>query len=195
MKKYAHFYVLSACILIAAVVICFGELHASGGKTSAGDDYRMEKLNEVNDKVLNREIVDEDYLYYLSDNEALCTSLREYNQATASLSLEYAKDATGICTALFYEHKEDPGDYDQPMLYYEWVGRITRLALYRNCEELCDTDPFLCYTLSKEAGGSYGLWAARMHLTSPERIQQSEEYFSRIDSLLAELDEYRRSLS
>ena len=89
MKQHAHFYVLSACILIAAVMLCFipGRPAAAGGQTSANDAYRLEKLNEINDKVLRREVVEEDYLYYLSENDALCGALREYNQATAGMSL------------------------------------------------------------------------------------------------------------
>ncbi|MPM13709.1 hypothetical protein SDC9_60068 [bioreactor metagenome] len=197
MKQHVHFYVLSACILIAAAMICFipGRSAAAGSQTSAAEDFRLEKLNNINDKVLRREVLEEDCLYYLSDNEALCDALREYNKQTAIMYLNYSQDAMNICNALFYEHKESPGDYAQPMLYYEWAGRIAKLALYRNCEQLCDADPYLSYPLAKESGGSYGIWAGRMHLSSDERIEQSDAYFTMIDALLVRLDEYRQSLS
>lgn len=196
MKQHTHFYVLSACILIAAAMLCFrsGALWA-GEESSSATAYRLEKLNEVNDTVLRREVIEEDYLYYLSENEALCGALLEYNRQTAEMLLIYTDIATDIANSLFYEHKESPGDYDQPMLYYEWIGRIARLALYRNCAQLCNADPYLSYPLAKESGGSYGMWAAWMHTSSSDRQEQAEAYFTMIDSLLASLEEYRLSLS
>jgi hypothetical protein len=163
----------------------------------AAQAYRLEKLNAVNDMVLSREVVQEDYLRYLPED--LAEEVRMYNQETAGLYMSYASYAKDTADALFYEHKESPGDYDQPELYYEWVGRIARLALYRNTNELCENDPLLVYPLAKEAGGSYGMWAQRIHnqpiAPDPEVNRRCEDYFTLIDALLARFDAARAALT
>lgn len=159
--------------------------------------YRLEKLNDVNDMVLKRAVVPEDYLYYVEDT-ALRDALKTYNEQTGTMHLYYQQRGMDIANALFYEHKETPGDYDQPMLYYEWVGRIAGHALYRNTTQLCYADPFLGYPLAKEAGGSYGMWAYQLHnpgfSANAEESASAEAYFALVDDLLVRLEDARRAM-
>lgn len=195
--------VLAGAILASAVIVSAGLFSGgrTGGAASPQPDaaYRLEKLNEVNDMVLRREAVPEDYLRYLS--ESLAEEVRAYNQSTASMEVNYSDYAIAVANSLFYEiyDREDPGDYERPELYYQWVGRITRLALYRNTYELCLNDPLLIYPLSIEAGGSYGMWPLHFHEhifnSDAEYLQMGEDYFSQIDLLLTHMDGERAALA
>lgn len=153
-------------------------------------DYRLEKLNEVSDMILARETVPADYLRYL--DQELAAAVEQYNSDTSFIRILYTERATNIVKTLFYEHQEDPGDYAHSDMYYEWVGRISHYAMYENASELCDNDPYLSYTLSKEAGGSGGLWAWRLHQSVPAEVQeQTQDYFTMVDELLTQIDEAR----
>ena len=153
-------------------------------------DDRLEKLNEVSDMILARETVPADYLRYL--DQELAAAVEQYNSDTSFIRILYTERATNIVRTLFYEHQEDPGDYAHSDMYYEWVGRISHYAMYENASELCDNDPYLSYTLSKEAGGSGGLWAWRLHQSVPAEVQeQTQDYFTMVDELLTQIDEAR----
>ncbi len=198
MKRYAHFYVLSACILLAAALLAFapGRSAASPAQPAPADAYRVEKLNEVSDMVLGREVVPQDYLRYLP--EALHEPIEQYNAETCVLKNNYGHHAVGIAKSLFYERDKDPGDYLRGDLFYAMIDRISTLALYRNAEQLCQTDPVLSYPLTKESGGSYGIWAYMLHkqaAVGEDLAQQIQDYFTMIDGLLAQLDDSRQALS
>lgn len=167
---------------------------AFAAQSDPNQEYRLEKLNEVNDMILARETVPEDYFRYL--DEGLAAAVETYNSDTAAMRINYTYYATNIVKTLFYENQEDPGDYAHSDLYYEWVGRISHYAMYENACELCKNDPYLSYTLSKEAGGSWGLWAYHIHESpSAEVQQQTQEYFSMVDGLLARIDEARAAFA
>lgn len=153
---------------------------------NAADTYRLEKLNEISDMVLSREIVPQDYFRYL--DEALVAAVESYNEETYRLREQHTVYAARVANAMFYENKESPGDYDQPQLYYEWIARISHYALYENVRELCGGDPYLSYPLGKEAGGSYGMWAADLE-SGVKKNQQA--YFAQVDALLGVLDAAR----
>ena len=130
-----------------------------------------------------------------NDSERMKHSEKRYNDGTVRWTQYFANYAHSVAEGLFYEHKESPGDYDQPMLYYEWIGRISHLALYRNADELLLTDPYLVWPLAKESGGSYGLWASRIHAQSSlgdETYGELMAYLDETDALLDALDEARQ---
>lgn len=162
----------------------------------AAQAYRLEKLNEVNDMVLRREVVPDDYLRYLPED--LAELVGQYNTDTTVMKNNYGHYAIGVVTALLYEHNEDPGDYLRGELFYSMVDRISTLALHRNADALCHADPVLSYTLTKESGGSYGLWAYRIH--EADRVgeslaQQAEDYFTMLDGLFERFDAARAALT
>lgn len=164
---------------------------------TSADPYPREKVEEICDRVLQRQVIPADLLRYIND-EDLVSSLLEYNTETATLKSNYGRFGAEIAHALYYEHNPDPGDYLRPDRFYEMADRISTLALYKNCEELCGTDPILSYCLSKEAGGSYGIWAGRLHqpdYVGEDLAAQTEAYFARIDRLLDRLDQDRLGLS
>lgn len=155
----------------------------AGGFTA---DYRLEKLNEVNDLVLGREAVPADYLRYLPDNvKAL---VKEYNEQTGRMRVNYTGKAMQIVSSLLYEHKSDPGNYDQSALYYEWIGRISHYALYENVDDLCRADPYLAYPLMVEEGGSYGMWPQLIH---DREGKEEKDYFALVERLLDAMDAAR----
>lgn len=154
-----------------------------GGFTA---DYRLEKLNEVNDLVLGREAVPADYLRYLPDNVKVL--VEEYNEQTGRMRVNYTGKAMQIVSALLYENISDPGNYDQSALYYEWIGRISHYALYENVDDLCRSDPYLAYPLMVEAGGSYGMWPQLIH---DRESKEEKGYFALVERLLDAMDAAR----
>ncbi len=165
--------------------------------------YRMEKRDEIADMVLQRQVVPEDYLRYL--DEPLAEEVRAYNEATANLHQHYAQMAGNIVNSLFYAFDDageldengqlrGPEAYQQPEHYYDWVGRIAHWAMYANTEALCSADPALCFTLGREAGGSYGMWPASFHqegIADEDTRSWGEEYQALVDALLDRLDAAR----
>lgn len=165
------------------------------GTLDAAAAYRLEKLNEVNDMVLAREAVPEDYLRYLPED--LREPVKQYNADTMEMKVSYEQRGTRIAESLLYEHKEDPGDYERGELFYSMADRISTLSLYRNVNQLCNLDPVLTYTLAKEGGGSYGMWAYYIEHGNygVETKQRRAEYLDSVDALLDQFDAARTALS
>ena len=175
-----------------ALLLCLSITACGTGNTSepAGDGASVtaERKGGIAGLILRREIVPQDYFRYLDESAAQQTG--RYNELTSQLHLYYTGRAAEIAKALLYEHGDDPGDYAHSQLYYEWVGRIARCALYENAAELCANDPYLAYPLAKEAGGSFGLWADRLHEDVDGEVKkQLTEYFTLIDTLLTQTND------
>ena len=180
-------------LLLAAILVRLSLERPSAAQTGAGSDFPAARIDAVSQLVLDREVVPEDYLRWLDEETA--QAVERYNDGTVRWTQYFANYAHSVAEGLFYEHKESPGDYDQPMLYYEWIGRISHLALYRNADELLLTDPYLVWPLAKESGGSYGLWASRIHAQSSlgdETYGELMAYLDETDALLDALDEARQ---
>lgn len=191
MKKLPLFCSLAAlAAALAALILVL--LPRPAQSADAAEGYRLEKLNQITDMVLERQVVPADYLRYV--DEELAQAVEEYNSATTLLILRYTQTATDVVNTLVYEHMESPGDYQQPELYFDWIGRIAHYALYENTLALCSADPVLGYTLAKEVGGSYGMWPGYFHeegLADEDLRQQGEDYLTQVDTLLDQLDAAR----
>lgn len=192
--------ILAGVILVSAALVTAG-LFAGAGRPAepaqavqmdAEAAYRLEKLNEVNDMVLRREAVPEDYLRYLP--EELREPVKRYSADTAGMKADYELRGTQIAQALLYEHREDPGDYERGELFYAMAERISTLSLYRNVSELCQADPVLVYTLAKESGGSYGAWAYYIEKgvgDDEDAVRRRADYLDAVDALLEQFDACR----
>ena len=198
--------VLAGAILVSAILVTAGLFFRPGAAPSAADPpagqlnaetaYRLEKLNEVNDMVLAREVVPEDYLRYLP--EELLEPVKQYNADTAGMRITYGQEGSSIAAWLLYEHREDPGDYVRGDLFYAMADRISTLSLYRNVSQLCPADPILSYTLAKEAGGSYGAWAYYIQRGSgydEDMIQLRLDYLDSVDRLLDQFEDARAAMT
>ena len=164
---------------------------------TAQQAYCLEQLDHITDLVLERQVIPADCLRYVDDD--LAQAVEAYNDSTVLLKLRYTRLATDIVDALVYEHAENPGDYQQPELYFDWIGRIAHYALYEDTYALCAADPVLGYTLAKESGGSYGLWPGYFHdqglAYDQDLWQLGEDYFAQVDALLEQLDGARAAFS
>ena len=180
----------AGALLTAAIALALALTRPAAPTADAA--YRAEKCNEVNDRILDREIVPEDYLRYLPD--ALVEPVKQYNADTASLKSNYEGRAAQIAASLLYEHSEDPGDYQRGDLFYTMADHISTSSLFRDVQSRCLVDPVLCYTLSKEAGGSAGMWPYYMEqgLGEDEGLhQQRLDYLDSVDALLDQFDAAR----
>lgn len=210
MKKHLVLVLSSAALLLSTGVLVWtltglaasappmvsGPSAEPSAPADANAAYALEKLNEVSDMVLRREGVPEDYFRFLP--EGLAETMGQYNADTYVIKAYYGAYAVQVVTALLYEHNEDPGDYLRGELFYSMVERISTLALYGNAEALCRVDPILSYTLVKESGGSYGMWAYRFHeadRVGEEMAQRVNDYFTMLDGLFEQLDAARAALN
>ena len=164
--------------------------------------YAIEKIGEINDKIINREIVESSYFYYISGNEELLGNVVQYNELTASLTAFSTMRAVGILTALFeleYENEEPP--IFGALRYLEFsedvrekINLIAKLSLYENSGNLMQANPELAYLLASEGGGSYGLWFAYWHpyyigLDNEDMKNFFLEYFELEKTLFYQLEE------
>ena len=106
-------FILAGAILISAALVTAG-LFRGGGRPGAdasgspaatidaAEAYRLEKLNEVNDMVLERKAVPEDYLRYLPED--LRDPVKQYNADTMGMKLSYEQRGSSIAEGLLYEH-------------------------------------------------------------------------------------------
>lgn len=195
--------ILSACAAQAALDTA--EPAAVQVQSDPNRAYALEKLNEVNDMILERKVVPEDYFRYLG--EELAQAVEEYNTATAVLRSSYLGKMEGYAKIMAYSYggAEVPDDSvpassiylleERPDHFYEFIDRAATLALYRNVGDLMQSDPVTAYPASAESGGSYGLWATDLlHDASVGAglSQQTEEYLDQVDALLEKLDETRK---
>ncbi len=206
--KYSLLKKSAACLLAAALSFavsgCASPRQASDNcaspSPSLDDLYKIEKVNEIRDKIIGRETVESDYyLYYIPDSQ-LADMVKEYNKLTAEMTYYFNRMSIGICAALLnIEDTTNPPSYAHaalPKEVHEMEARMTHLALYENCDELYRTDPLFMEHLTIEAGGSYGMWAYRMHDNLDAGAQQTlTKYFELIEQLTSALSGYALSLS
>lgn len=175
-------------LVLAGSALVLTLMGRSGGPAA---EYRLEKLNEVTDLVLERQVVPQDYLRYL--DEDLAQAVENYNLATAQLKSNYSVYAENLVHVLIddTDAPRGPEAYQQEERYYRMVDRISTLALFQNCYELCLADPYLSFTLAHEAGGSAGLWAYTLHepgYVGEGLAGQATAYFTQVEELLDQLD-------
>ncbi len=179
---------------------------APATEQDANAAYRLEKLNNVNDMILSREIVPQDYLRYLE--EGLAGMVEEYNSLTARLKSCYLSHMSNTAWSLAYNYdgvsapeaySSRPSYYyladpDHPNRYYTFIDRASTLALFPNYSDLAQTDPATAYLAWAESGSSSGLWATSLLHTSladEETRTMTEEYFHNIDAILDRIDAVR----
>jgi len=172
---------------------------APAGEYSA---YAIEKIREINDKIINREIVESSYFYYISDNEELLGNVVRYNDLTASLTGYSTMRAARILIVLFELEDENEEPFVLGSLGYldfsedvrEKINRIAKLSLYENSGKLMQADPELAYLLESDGGGSYGLWFAYWHplyigMDNEDMKKLFLEYFELEKTLFSQLEE------
>ena len=190
MKKH-----LSALLLATVTLFLTACTAPPAAQLTANQAYSLEKLNQVNDMVLERETVPSDYLRYLPDE--LARLVEEYNDQTGELRVYFTGHAQSIVYSLLYDLEDRTAlrEYEYPELYYDWVGRISHYALFGNITELCENDPCLSYPLYRESGGSYGMWALPGLFYTDEDIQLIEDYLRLVEQLLDAFDAARETAS
>ena len=92
MKRLPLFCSLAAlAAALAALVLVL--LPHPAQSADAAESYRLEKLNQITDMVLERQVVPADYLRYV--DEELAQAVEEYNSATQLLKMNYSTWAEG----------------------------------------------------------------------------------------------------
>jgi len=134
--------------------------------------YCLEKLNEVNDMVLDRQVVPEDYLRYL--DEALSEKVKTYNSALVNAKAETVRYAKGWADS-FREMSPEDDWYDEGFAgygryleegdnYFRFIEEFSAALLYPNANDFTFSATVVGYPAASEAGGSGGLWATGYYL-------------------------------
>lgn len=165
--------------------------------------YALEKLNEVNDMVLNRQVVPGDYLRYL--DEELAEKVEEYNSALANAkgaAVRYAKDWAESFRDFFGNLSPEDDGYDAAYAsygryleegdnYYRFIEEFsTALLWYPNHYAFMIFQPVVGYPAGRELGGSGGLWANGYYLEDWQRTS-IDELTAIADELLDQFDNAR----
>ena len=196
-KQDLTLYVLAGAILISAGLLTWTTAQSKEHSDPAAV-YRLEKLNEVSDMVLDRKIVPDSYLCYLEED--LAASVAEYNTATSGLFSDYRSFAADVLDSILMEQPENSrGWYGQvletPEMRLEWEERLAHAALYQNSWELLRADPSLVgHHLMQEAGGSGSLFASALHedwYMDEDLAARVKEYFVQVEQLCGQLDQTR----
>jgi len=173
--------------------------------TDASREYALKKIDEVNDKIINREAVQESYFYFLQDDEKLLENIKTYNTMTGALLeyfTEYALSTVCIMSGLYDEdgkilHQTSLDYTCMPAELHELVDKISIYALQDNCADLIRADSSLEQIRVGELGGSYGMWNNWIHgalFEGKNEIKKNEylKYQELIKEISLQFDEYRR---
>lgn len=162
---------------------------------SPQDAYRLEKLNEVNDLVLDRQVVPEDYLRYL--DQALSEEVKAYNVALVNAKAEtvrYAKEWADSFRDLSPEddwYDEAFARYGQYLKegdnYFRFIEEFSTALLYPNASDFTLFATVVGYPAASEIGGSGGLWATGYYLDK----SWTDTLTSAVDELLTQFDAAR----
>jgi len=181
-KKLNLFCSLAALLVAAAALVVALTLPRPAGQAddppaavpslSPQEAYRLEKVNEVSDLVLDRQVVSEDYLRYL--DEALAEQVKAYNSALVNAkgeTLRYAKSWADT----FRDMSPEDDWYDEAYAgygeyleagdnYARFIDEFSTALLYPNANDFTYFGTVVGYPAGSEAGGSGGLWAVGYYL-------------------------------
>lgn len=200
---------LAAAALALAALVAVTALprpaapEAAAPGQSAQDAYRLEKLNEVSDMALTRQVVPEDYLRYL--DEAVAEKVEAYNAALCNAkmgTLQYAKgwaESIRACKDLspadngYDTAFADYGRYlDEGDNYYRFIEEFSTALLYPNYSDFTVFGTVVGYPAGSEVGGSGGLWATGYYLADWQK-REIDALGVAADELLNEADAARRA--
>lgn len=160
--------------------------------------YALEKLNEVNDMVLNRQMVPQDYLRYL--DEPLAIKMVEYNSTLSSAKAITIRYAKGWADSFRNMTPEDDwydaafasyGRYlEEGDNYFRFIDEFSTALLYPNSYDFPLFGTVVGYPAGSEAGGSGGLWATGFYLSDSEK-QCISALTALVDDLLDQFDAAR----
>ncbi len=206
--------IVSAAILLAALCLCLfaGNAPAAGDgapiPAPQSDAYKIAKIEELMDRVMNREVVEDALLFCLGDDETLRSQVAKHNELTAQYTQFFAPRAANTLIGVLQWEDFDSAEMVAAAYYANlpeniraMAQRITHCSLSRNCTQLLLADPVLAPIIAVEGGGSAGMWPYWWHTTYLDNLEDAEKakqdlaaYFDFEDELIAQLDEYRLSL-
>lgn len=167
------------------------------------DAYRLEKLNQVSDMALARQVVPEDYLRYL--DEAVAEKVEAYNSALCNAKIGAIQYAKGWAESIRNDKDRSPEDdeYDAAFAdygkyldegdnYFRFIEEFSTALLYPNHTDFTVFGTVVGYPAGSEMGGSGGLWAGGFYLEDWQK-GALEELAAAVDDLLNQCDAARQN--
>jgi hypothetical protein len=184
-----------------------GDLHSQGSQPVSGDSDNigkqeqalllpvnsdMYKIRDIYQRIINREVVKDDYLIGISIDNQLKEDIKEYNELVPRLKGLFAERAFRVLISLFMLKDEDGEFYKPNVLSYlespsdirRYTEIIADLSLYKNCTELLRNDSRLAFIISIEGGGSYGMWPYLWHTEYLREHEDVKEGLNRLFDLV-----------
>lgn len=207
-QNYIPVSILSAVIILVSILNCLFLKNYTLTKDEQKATYTFEKINQINDKIIERKVIEDTYFYYLGDDTDLLDDIKKYNESTGLLTDDFMVAALDIAIPMYQDMDGSAIDYYAydsfsdylkfPSEIREFQEIIAHAALYRNCAELLYANPKLAHFLGKGLGGSLGMWPKTLQnedrsLNTPLRDDLAA-YFDLVDGLIIKIEEYRNML-
>lgn len=213
MKKNITLLLLIVVIVINSLFMfwVYYNSHQGNNKLLLLNQYNIQKINEISDKIINRETVEEAYFYYLKKDTELINEIEQYNKKTGEIKQFFTDFALSMVSDIcqldgFYFADEVPNtsyssiDYTKMLSdIHNLVDLIVKYSLQRNCTDLIYADSSLLQIIVDSLGGSYGNWPINWHSSlklESSSLPYSEltNYFDSTESLLKKLESYKANL-
>lgn len=165
--------------------------------------YRLEKLNEVSDMALARQVISDDYLRYL--DETVAEKVEAYDSALCNAKIVTVRYAKYWAEAIRADKDKSPADegYDARFAeygeylaegdnYFRFIEEFSAALLYPNYSDFTMFGTVVGYPAGSEVGGSGGLWAGRFYFEDDEK-RTVEELAAAVDELLDACDAARQN--
>lgn len=207
-QNYIPVSILSAVIILVFLLNClFLTNYSSKDEQKAA--YTIEKINQINDKIIERKVIEDTYFHYLGDDADLLDDIKKYNESTGLLTDVFMVAALDIAISMYQDMDGSEIDYYAydsfsdylkfPAEIREFQEIIAHAALYRNCAVLLYANPNLAHFLGKGLGGSLGMWPKTLQnvdrsLNTPLRDDLAA-YFDLVDGLIIKIEAYRNMLN
>lgn len=159
------------------------------------------EINEIIEKINDRQIVEDEYFTYVGDNEEIVEKLRSYNEFTVTY-YKFFYDRAAVTMIWVVMPEKDTGSPDisgLPEDVLDMIERVAHYSLYKECTQLFLDDAVLYPIIEKEAGGSAGRWPYVWHTEYlgdvPEIRDGLNEYFKLTEELVVQLEGYKDKLN
>lgn len=154
---------LASCIDKAGIVVAPPEQEApvETKQNLNEDNYLIERIERIIEKVIDREVIEDVYFRYLGDNDALIEELKKHNERTGYYTAYFSQKATQTMIWVFQLEDESGSPFKAdwatayiklPSDVQELIEIITHYSLYRNFSELFLCNPKLAFVISSEWG-------------------------------------------
>lgn len=206
--NYISVSILSGVIILVFICNCLFIANIYPKRDDQKIAFTLQKLDEINDKIIAREVVEDSYFYYLGNDKSLLDDTKNYNKSTGLLTANFTVIAFNVAEPMYQDMTNTANKYESydrfkdylnfPPEVREYQEIIAHACMYRNCADLLFANPKMSYFLGRGLGGSLAMWPSTIQnegesFGKPLRADLAE-YFDLVDGLIVKIQNYREML-